>query len=256
MVFADAVALAAVYYIPKPVIPFMGGVRLTESESAVVGVVLWVSCLGVISAPVWLIGALYALAEKSKWQLPVTAPVESVPVARSVWALVAISLLIWLPILPFTQSEQQLRSHVERDLKAGRIAEALDVMSVHELSDFPPGWEPPPRTGYYQESSQILDVLDVVVAREVAPWVREEFVGKLRRQFGEPPFVFHDRKHDPDLTRITRILQRLPEGPEIAAEYARYLESGSSIEQLSAEYIANREILLKLDEKSTRPKQP
>lgn len=250
MLFADAVALAAVYAMPKPLVALMGGVRQTESEAAIASATLLVNCLGYFSAPIWGIGALVAfVGEKVAWQVP-PAPTEPALVARGMWVLVAVSLLVWLPVLPFTQTEQQLRSRVERDLKAGRIVEALDSMSAHQRSDFPPGWEPPPRIGYYETSPDILDVLDVLVTHEVAPWVRAEFVGKLQRQFGEPPFVFHDREHDPNLTRITRILQRLPEGPEIAAKFAGYLPTGSSNEELSAEYLANLEALRMLGEKS------
>ena len=256
MVFADAIALAALYFTPVPVISFMGGVRLTESESAVAGATMLVGCLGFFSAPIWLIGGLGAFVKRATWQLPTPTPAETVPVSRGVWALVALSLLVWVPILPFTQPEQRLRAQVERDLKSGRIAEALDLMSAHEPSDFPPGWEPPPHIGYREHSPHILDVMDALVSREVAPWVQAEFVEKFRRSLGCGPFVVLDRNRDPDLARLTRILHRHPEGPEIAAEFARYLETGSSDTVLSAEYLANREVLVKLAEKHRRSKQP
>src|SRR5262249_10892210 len=96
MVFADAVALTAVYYVPKPVIPFMGGVRLTESEAAVASATLWVGCLGFFSAPLWVGGALMAFfAVRSKWQVPPLP--ESASSAWGAWILAAISLLVWLP---------------------------------------------------------------------------------------------------------------------------------------------------------------
>ncbi|MBN9119558.1 MAG: hypothetical protein J0I06_10440 [Planctomycetes bacterium] len=252
MVFADAVALAAVHFMPKPIFALMGGVRQTESEKVVASATFLISCLGYLSVPVWVIGALSSFfASRSKWQVPAAA--EQLPPSRGVRVLVACSLLVWVPILPFTQPEQYLRSRVERDLRAGRIAEALDAMSAHGRSDFPPGWEPPPRIGYDEKTPHILDVMEVLVTRDVAPWVRTEFVDKLRRQFGEPPFIFYNRTHDPDLNRITRILQRLPEGPEIAAMYAPYMARESPDERLSAEGVANKELLMKLAEQGSPP---
>src|SRR5205085_9740210 len=71
MAFADAVALTAVFVMPKPVISVMGGVRLTASERAVAGATFLVSCLGILSAPVWAIGALIVFfSGRPKWQVP------------------------------------------------------------------------------------------------------------------------------------------------------------------------------------------
>jgi hypothetical protein len=253
MAFADAVALTGLYFTPAPVISFMGGVRLTGSESAVAGATMLVGCLGFFSAPIWLIGGLWAFAGRAAWQLPSPTPAAT-PISRGVCALVALSLLVWVPILPFTQPEQRLRARVERDLKSARVAEALDLMSAHELSDFPPGWEPPPHIGYREHSPHILDVLEALVSREVAPWVKAEFVAKFRRALGDVPFAYYARRHDPDLTRITRVLHGLPEGPDIAAEYVKAFLHGGPDERASAEYRANAEALLKLAEKGKRPK--
>ncbi len=254
MAFADAVALVAVSYIPKPVIAFMGGVRLTESEAAVQGATLIVGCLGGLSAPVWGIGALAMFfAVRAKWQV-VPAPPEPAPVARGVWGLAASSLLVWLPILPFMQPEQQLRSQVERYMKAGRIAEALDLLSAHEPREFPPGWEPPPRIGYITEKPHILDVMEVVVSREVAPWVRAEFVEKLRRYLGDGLAFAYTPVREPELGRVVGLLQRLPEGPEIAYQHQGSIKSRLDYERVPAEERANLQAFLKLAEGYQPPK--
>ena len=52
MGFADAVAMTAVAVMPKPVVSFMGGIRLTETEAAIQDATLFVICFGLLSGPV------------------------------------------------------------------------------------------------------------------------------------------------------------------------------------------------------------
>jgi hypothetical protein len=179
------------------------------------------------------------------------------------------SLLVWLPFLPLTQAEQRLRTQVELDMKAGRIAEALDLMSEYEQSHFPPGWDPPPRIGYPQETGRILDVMAVIQERGVAPWVRAVYVDKLRRYTGAIN-AYSDRPlRGADLVRTVRALQQLPEGPDIAAEHASSVESQirdlagpipSDDERFgsfgrTAEELEALKAFVTLAKKSTRPKQ-
>jgi hypothetical protein len=144
-----------------------------------------------------------------------------------------------------TQKEQQLRTRVERDLKSGRIAEGLDAMSQHQRRDFPPGWEPPPRIGFVEEPPHILDVMDVLAARETTPWVRAEFVDKFRRYLGENSIGYRPTR-GVDFRRIVRILQHIPEGPAIASSYREDIENQLSDQELPAEDRASIEALLKL----------
>jgi hypothetical protein len=253
MTFADAAALAAVYMIPKPIVPIMGGVRLTDSENAVVGGTLLVACLGIFSAPIWGIGGLIAFfTEKPAWQVPAN-PAGPASASRGLWVLAACSLLIWLPILPWTQAEQHLRSQVERDMKAGRIADALELMSAHAQSDFPPQWEPPPRVGYHETSPKLFDVMDVLVSREYAPWVRASYVDKLRRYIGNDYALYNAQSYE--LPTLVRILERLPEGPAIAAEHRNEAESLLSNSRVTGADRENLEVWLKLAEKAEPPGQ-
>jgi hypothetical protein len=250
MSFADAAALAAVYMMPQPVVSFMGGVRLTESEAAIHSATFLVSCLGILSAPVWVIGGAVAFFTwRPVWQVP-PAPASAPPARREGWVLAALSLAVWVPILPFTQAEQRLRSQVEGDLKSGRIAEGLAVMSAHPQSDFPPQWEPPPRVGYGEKIPPLLDVMEVMLARDAAPWVRAVYVDKLRRcladQFGLNSYSTNER------AALVRILKQLPEGPDIAAEHRGALEWMSSRDLPAAER-EDLNALLKRTEKDARP---
>jgi hypothetical protein len=219
MAFADAAALTAVYMIPKPIINFMAGIRPTDSERAIWGATFLVGFLGILSAPLWGIGGVVALfTGKPVWQFP-ARPAETVAASPRVWILAVLSLVIWLPILAWTQAEQQLRSRVEDDIKAGRIADALDFMSAHAQSDFPPQWEPPPRVGYGERSPHIFDVMEAILGRDCAPWVRACYLDKFRHQLGTSgdEFALYSYTSD-ELAAIVRILKQLPEGPDIAAD--------------------------------------
>jgi hypothetical protein len=180
-----------------------------------------VACLSFLSAPVLgIAGAIAFFSGKPKWQVPATTP-DTIPTSYGPWLLAVASLLIWLPILPRTQGEQQLRSRVEDDLMAGRIAQALDSMSAQTESDFPPHWSPPPSVGNQQKSPDLLDVMDVIVARDCAPWVQALYLNKFKYYLGGPDEIYFIRHRGTELARVVRILQSLPEGPAIATLYQR-----------------------------------
>jgi len=159
------------------------------------------------------------------------------------WILAGLSLAIWLPILPWTQAEQRLRSRVEGDMKAGRIAEALEVMSAHAPSDFPPYWDPPPREGYGETSPSLFDVMDEILTRGSAPWVRAAYVDKLRRHTGNEYWYFVDQ--DGESARLLLILKQLPEGPDLVTEHREAVEARLSRGGLSAEQREDLNALLK-----------
>jgi hypothetical protein len=243
MVFADAVALTVMYLMPKPVVSIMGGIRLSESEAAVLNATFLASCLGILSAPLWAIGGVMVFfSGRPVWQVP-ARPTEPALTNHGMWVLAGLSLAIWLPILPWTQAEQRLRSQVEEDMKTGRIADALEVMSAHAPSDFPPYWDPPPREGYGEKSPHLFVVMDEILTRGAAPWVRGAYVDKLRRHMGREYWYF-DYEND-DLARLVRILKQLPEGPDIVTEHREDVERLLSRDGLAAEQRENLNELLK-----------
>src|SRR5258706_14810429 len=117
--------------------------------------------------------------KKPSWR--VQTGVTAATSGRGLWVLGIASVAIWFLFLPWTQREQQLRTEAEQHLKVGRIAEALDFMSAHEQSEFPPQWDPPPRVGYGEKRPHILDVMDELVTHPPVPWVRDVYVEKFRQ---------------------------------------------------------------------------
>lgn len=226
MFFADTIAAIILGATPLPIVSIMGGIRLSESEMVLHDTVWTLRVLTVLSWPVWAIGAVVVAARrKPRWHY-VPATGQSQPVAIHLWTLGAAALLAWVFILPFTQPEQRLRKSVERDLRAGRIAEGLATMSAHERDDFPPHWDPPPRIGYREFTPDIVELQTQLQVIRVKPWVRELFDQKFGNSLrGETSGmgVWFDLSTEEVERRISAI-ERMPTRQELVRDYADGLE--------------------------------
>lgn len=214
MLFADTLALTLVSYVDVQLLAVMGGVRLSESEAALAETKLGVLFLGVLSWPIWFFGTWTVSSSRwSKWSWAITER-SSKPIAASVWAVAAVAVLVWWPILPWTQPAQALRGLVERDLRAGKYAEALATMSAHSPRQFPPHWDPPPRIGARGERKLILKIVPALQA-DTAPWVRQVFLDKLDAALGRNDFPMETLWLETDVGEILQALQSQPEGAAI-----------------------------------------
>ncbi len=217
--FADAVAVIAVWASPMPVIAFMGGVRLSDSDALIQSVMVNLRVGTVLVGLVLLVGVpVFLFRSGPQWSLSID-PRRRVPLHPAVWLLPAAALAIWPFLLPRPQSEQRLRREVERLLVSGRIADGLDLMSRHQPDDFPPHWDPPPRIAYARPLPPLMDVMEQIVAAPPADWVRNVYVNKLRDRFGD---TWGDglRIYWSDLSpeakeRFVRVMESLPEAQHI-----------------------------------------
>jgi len=221
MAFGDAFAIAAALLVPKPIVAVMGGDHLNDSEHLIRGSMMALTCISLLLAPFVLLGAAIAFFKtRPTWQLII---VQKKPISRGLRILAAASLLIWVPVLPWTQHEQKMRYRVETDMKAGRIPDAVNAMCSQEKSDFPPLWDPPPQLNFTPVSpsksfSEMLDVMEQLQDRETPEWVRTVYLHKFGRYISimlEEWQSFNSRPGD-DIARVVKILQRLPERQEIA----------------------------------------
>jgi hypothetical protein len=57
ILLADVEAMVALFLMPMPVIQFMGGIRLSQSEKVIQGTLLWLRVASILTLPVWFIGA-------------------------------------------------------------------------------------------------------------------------------------------------------------------------------------------------------
>ncbi len=103
MLFADAIALWLLNYLPFPLIVVMGGVRLSEVEKVQQAVAIVLLQFGGCSLPFWLLGcAGFLVRGRPAWQVSLV----SRPLGRSLVIVALGSVLIWGTILPWTQPEQ------------------------------------------------------------------------------------------------------------------------------------------------------
>ncbi len=94
--------------------------------------------------------------------------------------------------------------------------------------------------------------MDVLLAGDYAPWVRACYVEKLRRHMGNYYGFYYPTN---DLSALVRILGRLPEGPDIAAEQQQGVAFRLRDSSLSPADREDLNALLKLGEKGTAPKR-
>jgi len=210
MLPADVMAVAAAVLSPKPIIDIMGGLSHSPEDALLSSVTLSVILLGVYSFPVWLAGAVlavvFAQVRGAAW-----ATLAAGRTSRSAWALAWATVLIWILVLPFTQSEQRRAAKANGLLEEGRIPEALDFLSAYPRERFPPLFDPRPRLWEGETTPDLLDVMEALVERPTAPWVSEAYVRKVLLQRDERLWLGEYRG------RLARLLPKLPDGPRIAA---------------------------------------
>jgi hypothetical protein len=237
MLFADGVAVAAIMIMPRPIIDFMGGIRHTESEQVILDVTCFVQTWGILLLPIWLVGCLVIALQREIHWAPPDLDAEfgqspSSPVTWSSWLVAAVSIAGWTAVLPVTQGEQRNRWRVTRDMRAGRIEDALRFMSSLDPDDFPPHWDPPPRLGYGEQRPPFLEVLDAVIRGDTAPWVNAVYLGKLGAQaehvvenrYGNALFDLVTMS-DEQLERYLEVLRNQPNGGLIAAMHYPELQA-------------------------------
>jgi hypothetical protein len=224
LAFADTVALIAIFFLPFRIIEIMGGMRVSEAERAVRSAAAWVAFLGGVSLLVWWLNAFSAV-NRSSWALSRTeeaaadgdpsgsASRPAEPVRWPLRILALVSLAIWIPILPRTQREQQVRCRVESAFREGRFHDALAEMSAHQIADFPPQWQPPPHFLKGDPPALVLDIYDEILRADPAPWVRQHYLDRFTDFVERDRYGWHNEK-------IARLLNRMPEGAALLRKWA------------------------------------
>lgn len=224
--FASCVMTVASFWTQgESVLGMMGGMRdLSQSEAIVAATSGAVCFLSGLMIPIAWVGVIFTCNPPHRpWQAALP-PANTQQRSGSLWLLAVASVLVWLLVLPATQAEQQLKTRVEQSFAAGQIAQALDEMSAHSPGDFPPHWEPPPQRRYWNYFSRLLDVMEAIVSKPPAPWVRAVYVERFRNTLGKLSHnIFPENK---DVPRLAQLLFDLEEGPELERQMMAALEKG------------------------------
>ena len=208
--------------------------------------------------PIWAIGAAtVAIRRQPEWQyLPATG--ERRRVQPHLWTVGIAALAAWIFILPLTQPEQQLRRSVERDLRAGRIAEGLATMSAHQRGDFPPHWDPPPRLAYREHKPDIVELQVRLQDLRVKPWVRELYDAKFGNSLrGESSDMGVWWELPPqEIARRIAVLERLPDREAVLRDQADGLRIRAEEGDLPADLEQRIAALLKEIGVTIEPRDP
>jgi hypothetical protein len=209
MFFADSVALAVAYFSPWPIFNIMGGVRLSESDAAVLGALLNVMVFGGISWLVWLIAAGIVIGKRTPmWRLLRSPHVER-RVSIATWLIAGLCPIFGIALLPVGQPQQQRRADVEERLYAGQFDQAIEYVAKLSRDDFPPVWDPPPRLGYGERSPPILPIIEAIDRHRAAAWFRDLYVRKLSQ---EPQRLLWDaapHQQHPDQEELRRAIDAI-----------------------------------------------
>ncbi|MCO5165264.1 MAG: hypothetical protein M9894_02695 [Planctomycetes bacterium] len=211
MVVSLALVGAALALLPTDVFAIMGGVRLSPQASALqVPALLAAGCV-VYTGWLWALAALLVLARREPaWAPPALAPRGRV--GPGLYALAGGVVAVFVGVLPVTQPEQRRRTEVERAFAEGRLEEAIAALSRHGPGDYPPHWEPPGWAG-----ADLVDAVDAATRDGVAGWVRARYLARLRaHRFAFAPGWRGDLLTGPALERLAGVLERLPEGRDLA----------------------------------------
>ena len=233
MLFGDSLMWIVLEMTPLPILSIMGGIRLTESERILLDTATMLRVLCILSAPAWLIGTFFIYVRRPReplaWERDAVNAESRLSVAKPLWALSSVALLVWAAILPMTQPQQANRRAVETSLAENQIADALTFMSQRGPADFPPHWDPPPRIGYGEATPDIWDVLAATKNVDVALWVRSIYIEKILAQSHTATFVQHRtinlyEMEQANLNLYVELLNEVGSGQKIAEAHVYEIE--------------------------------
>lgn len=176
--FGDVAMLIAAFAMPTPIINFMGGFQHAPHDAAISSMSMQVKMLAILGAVLLFPVFCYGMgAFGGRW----SGPERTQRVHPGLWAFLVVAIAAWVPLLLWTQPEQQRRYVIDATLRSGDVRAALTEMSQHEQSEYPPLWDPPPRVGYRENTPDIRLIREALESQTLAPRVRSVFLAKSRK---------------------------------------------------------------------------
>jgi uncharacterized membrane protein YhaH (DUF805 family) len=242
LVMAMATGVAAMLFLfamLSEVPAAMAGIRHhTQRETLVRQTAEHLGCVVCVLFPVFLVLAISPrrLEDADRQSRASEDPPPSRP-GRGLLVFALLSVAVWIPVLPLTQPEQQLRFKVERAIQEGRFREAVAEIAVHAREDFPPGWELSSR--WYERSGEGTSVLAMMEAVLEVPesartfgWLRGMVLEHFELSLERWRWHYNPEKHG---VRLARMLVRLPEGAALARKYDDVFEGVCWVSDLPAD---------------------
>lgn len=130
------------------------------------------------------------------------------------------ALALWLLICVLTQPAQVRKSRAERLLAGGRAADALAYLASLPRSAFPASWEPPPSEDY-RGTPALIQIMEALAQLRPGGWVADSYEPRIRHYVSQPVWYWHYRE---DAERVCAVLERLPDGRQLAAAALAGLE--------------------------------
>jgi hypothetical protein len=141
----------------------------------------------------------------------------------SLWLLALVLLLVGFRILRAGQPEQAKRWHATYLLRSGHVAEGIKYMAATPRGEFPPQWDPPPRTSYGENNPPIDEVLSELSQIETPEWLRDVYAEKLLSSYsGLNGAISAAIDGKPD--RLNAVLDFLERSPSSAIGHFMYWE--------------------------------
>lgn len=229
--FGVTVLLIASFITPTPLWDIMGGIRLPEREQVILAISLAVRIFGTIAWFILFIAACIAIFGRSTWvKEPATIQGRS---GFSAWLFAITLLVIGVLILPFGQPEQAKRWHAESLLRSGRVADGVKYMTTTPRSEFPPLWDPPPRTSYGEDNPSLDEIAVELDKIEAPTWLRDHYAEKVLSR-GVVGVIYAASDGRPDrLDAMLDVLERSPP-PNLDAEMQWQLRAATKDDKLDA----------------------
>jgi hypothetical protein len=246
MLVADIAALAALYLVPLPVVHLMGGVNPEQETVAFIALLVTAVCW--LTLPYWIgfaAAVAYSKQNRPTWQVSWTS--ERPHSGLGALTFAGLTLVGWAAALPFTQPEQILARRVDQTYRTAGPAAAVALLSGHHSTDFPPGWQPPPRRFPGEPSTtEFLDMLEALASEPHAGWVGDLYARRFRDRLRYSYFDWPVELLTEHAVRLSTILARLPEGTEMA----RALHASTSIKSILEGYQPGPQHVLTKDERA------
>lgn len=211
LTYSDAVIIAANWLIPMPILDFMAGNRLAPAENRLLAARFLIGVGSFLAAPILI--AAFVSAGWAAWPGFERRSAAPQRVGVSLFAAAILFLLLGGWLLTIGQPAQQRATRVEHEITAGRFRAALEFQSDHTLKDFPPHWNPPPRSGYRNEEILPLARLVATIPQlETKDWVRDFWSRRLLRNFNAVYLADHvwQKLSADELDRMLTVLESIP----------------------------------------------